>query len=315
MILVLRALGIGDLATAVPALRALRSAFPDHPLGLAAPGWLAPLVALTGAVDRHLPVDGLTRLPATGRPPHLAVNLHGRGPQSHRVLRAARPGGLLAFACAVGGHPDGPRWRRHEHEAERWCRMLGWYGVPADPEDLRLDPPPPGNPPAGATVVHPGARSAARRWPARRFAEVARALAGQGHRVVVTGSPAERPLATRVARLAGLPPDAVLAGAGLADLAATVAHARLLVSGDTGAAHLATGYRTHSVVLFGPVSPARWGPPPGWPEHRVLWHPELAGRQPGTGPDQALLAISVDEVLAAVADSAPGPAPAGGGGR
>ncbi|PWU48347.1 glycosyl transferase, partial [Micromonospora globispora] len=52
MILVLRALGVGDLATGVPALRALRSAYPDRELALVAPRWLAPLIDLVGGVDR-----------------------------------------------------------------------------------------------------------------------------------------------------------------------------------------------------------------------------------------------------------------------
>src|SRR5205823_558737 len=58
-VLVLRALGIGDLATAVPALRGLRAARPTEQIALAAPDWLTPLARLTGAVDRVVPVDGL----------------------------------------------------------------------------------------------------------------------------------------------------------------------------------------------------------------------------------------------------------------
>jgi ADP-heptose:LPS heptosyltransferase len=58
VILVLRALGVGDLAAGVPALRALRAAFPDRTLALAAPAWLTPLIELTGAVDRARPGTG-----------------------------------------------------------------------------------------------------------------------------------------------------------------------------------------------------------------------------------------------------------------
>lgn len=302
MILVLRALGIGDLATAVPALRGLRAAFANRPIALAAPGWLAPLAGLTGAVDRLISVAELAPVPVAG--PHCAVNLHGRGPQSHRLLQATEPGTLWGFACPAAGH-GGPEWSEAEHEVHRWCRLLHWYGVAADPADLVLRQPPAGRTPAGTTVVHPGAKDPARRWPVDRFVAVARVLAERGHRVVVTGSAADAPIAAELARRAGLPPRAVLAGrTGMAELAAVIAYARLVVSGDTGAAHLATAYRTPSVVLFGSMAPHRWGPPPERPEHWSLWHGELAGLPACAGPHPALLAITVDEVLAA-ADLAP----------
>ena len=60
MILVLRALGVGDLAAAVPALRAVRAAFAGRALALAAPAYLAPLIELIGGIDRIVPADGLT---------------------------------------------------------------------------------------------------------------------------------------------------------------------------------------------------------------------------------------------------------------
>ncbi|MBY8875407.1 glycosyltransferase family 9 protein [Micromonospora sp. PLK6-60] len=304
MILVLRALGVGDLATAVPALRALRTAYPDQELVLAAPHWLAPLVDLVGGVDRQIHTDDLGPLDQPAPPPHLAVNLHGRGPQSHRMLAATRPDRLLAFTNPDADHHDGPPWWANEHEVDRWCRLLGWYGIPADRTNLALHRPARGGQPAGVTVLHPGSKIEAKRWPAERFAALARALADRGHRVVVTGSPDERALAVRVAAGAGLPADAVLAGrTDLGALAALVAHARLVVSGDTGVAHLATGYATPSVVLFGPVPPARWGPPPERARHRVLWGGDQEwSRSGGVAGPATMAAIPLDAVLAAVAD-------------
>ncbi|MEH0973271.1 glycosyltransferase family 9 protein [Micromonospora sp. CPCC 205546] len=304
MILALRALGVGDLVTATPALRALRAAYPDRELVLAAPGWLAPLLDLVGGVDRLVPTDGLGSPAPTPPAPHAAVNLHGRGPESHRLLAGTRPGRLLAYANPEAGHHDGPSWRADEHEVDRWCRLLDWYGISADRTDLDLRRPAPGGVPTGATVLHPGAKVPAKRWPPGRFAALARELAARGHRVVLTGSRDERATARRIAADAGLPPDAVLAGrTDLGRLAALVAYARLVVSGDTGVAHLATGYRTPSVVLFGPVSPALWGPPPGRSEHRALWRGEQDWpRWDGVGSHPTLAAVGVDEVMAAVDD-------------
>jgi ADP-heptose:LPS heptosyltransferase len=288
-------LGIGDLATAVPALRALRAAYPTTRLSLAAPAWLGPLAGLTGAVDRVVPTTGLAAPPRQLPPPAVAVNLHGRGPQSHRLLLKLRPERLLAFRCDGVPHQDGPQWTEDEHEVVRWCRLLDWYGIPAHAGDLDLHPPAAAASVPDATIVHAGSTSAQRRWPPRRFADVARALDSDGHHVVLTGGPGERELAGSVARDAGLPEDRVLAGhTDIAALAALVASARLVVTGDTGVGHLATAYRVPSVVLFGPVPPKRWGPPADRPWHRALYHGDAEG--------SPLMAIGVPEVLAAARD-------------
>ncbi|MDR7274330.1 glycosyltransferase family 9 protein [Catenuloplanes atrovinosus] len=297
MILVLRALGVGDLATGVPALRALRAAFPSEELALAAPTWLTPLIDLIGGVDRVVPCAGLDD-PLPPLPDvSVAVNLHGRGPQSHHRLAAVRPGALWAFATPE--FPDGPPWRDDEHEVRRWTGLVRAYGVPANDLDLDLRPPA-RDVPHGVTIIHPGAKSPSRRWPPDRYAAVARALTDAGHRVLVTGSAAERELAADVAARAGLGAPAV-PETGLDDLAALIAHARLLISGDTGVAHLATAFGTPSVTLFGPMPPSRWGPPPGRPRHRAIWHGTRAerGDLPGPGVHPALLAVTVEEVLAA----------------
>jgi ADP-heptose:LPS heptosyltransferase len=305
-VVVLRALGLGDLLTAVPALRALAEAFPRHPRLLAAPGALAPIARLTGAVDRVVPTDGLT---APLRPSlhgaAIAVNLHDRGPQSHQLLLDTQPRRLIAFAHpAVPASANGPQWKSGEHEVARWCRLLEEFGIAADPDRLALAVPPGRLPPGarGATLLHPGAASAARRWPAERFAEVARAEIADGRDVIVTGGPGEAALAVDVARRAGLPPGAVHAGRGdLLALARLVDAAGRVVCGDTGVAHLATALGTPSVVLFGPVSPARWGPPADRSWHRALWRGRN-GSPHARRPHPGLLEITVDEVLEAVRD-------------
>ena len=278
VVLALRALGLGDLLTAVPALRALRRTHPGDRIVLAAPAGLSPLARLTGAVDALLPQAGLDRPLATDRPA-LAVNLHGRGPQSTDLLRATGPERLWAFG-------EGPQWTEHEHEVDRWCRLLAHHGVPADPGDLALDRPPVASPAPGAVVVHPGAAAGSRRWPVDRFAAVATALRADGHHVVVTAGPSERDLAAAV--------GAEVVAPDLLGLAALVADAALVVCGDTGVGHLATAYGTPSVLLFGPTPPAEWGPRGG--PHAVLW----AGRRGdphGASPDPGLLRIHAADVV------------------
>jgi ADP-heptose:LPS heptosyltransferase len=303
-LLVLRALGLGDLLTAVPALRALADAFHDHQRMLACPRGLAPLAELAGVVDEVVDAQPLAPLLDGVNGVELAVNLHGRGPESHRVLQALEPRRLIAFESEAAGFRNGPRWRPDEHECVRWCRLLEESGIPADPGrlDLRSPPTPVAARPRGPTIVHPGAAAPARRWPTDRFAAVARAEAAAGRQVVITGSPSEAELAREVAGLAGLPGDVVVAGrTGLLELAGLVDAADRIVCGDTGIAHLATALRTPSVVLFGPVAPGLWGPPPDRPWHRALWAGEPGDPHAGE-PSGGLLALAVDDVLAALAD-------------
>lgn len=323
-VLVLRALGLGDGLTAVPSLRGLRRLLPGRLIVLAMAHPVARLLHGAGVVDRVLPARGLGEAPpglALGR--HLAVNLHGRGPQSHRTLLAGSPQALLAFDCPQAGVP-GPPWRDPrldgEHEIARWCRLVEWAGGRCDPTDLRLPRPvvvrprglPAGEVAGGETgfpptrdvvVLHPGAASGSRRWPAERWVRVAAALAARGMRVVVTGSAGEQPLCAQVVAGARLPAGADLAGRiSLDRLAALVASAGLLICGDTGVAHLATAYRTRSVLLFGPTSPAAWGPTIDPHLHVTVWHgdAEYPGDPHAATPDPALLRITEHEVLRAV---------------
>lgn len=303
---ILRARGLGDLLIAVPALRALTRAFPRHRRVLAAPAELAPLLTLIeseegrcveGLVDVRGVDDDAAKLP---RAPEVAVNLHGRGPRSHRLLLASDPACLIAFR-----HPDVPdtermpAWREDEHEIDRWCRLLRESGIETDPDEYWITRPGAPVPPRvrGATLIHPGASSAARRWPAERWAAVAAAEVEAGRDVFLTGSAAECVLCEEVAAAASLPADRVLAGrTGLLELAAMVAAAGALACADTGVAHLASALQVPSVIVFGPNSPRHRGPPPHT-IHRPLW----AGREgdpDADTPDPGLLEIDAATVIA-----------------
>ncbi|MGN7250889.1 MULTISPECIES: glycosyltransferase family 9 protein [unclassified Arthrobacter] len=297
VLLVLRALKLGDLLVAVPALRALRRAYPNHRLLYAAQGWLEDALELVGGYEL-LPTHGLdVPIPIEAGLVDVAVNLHGSGPESEERLAAIRPRTVVGHRTPAR---PGPWWVDDIHERERWTRLLQWHGIEARPDDYRLLPPAVPSPCPGATVLHVGAAYGSRLWPEDRFAEVARALSEDGHQVIFTGSSAERPRALDVARLAGLPEDQVLAGKlRLAEFMAAITEARLVVSADTGAAHLASAYARPSVVLFGPAPAEVWGPPPG--PHVVLTDAQARrGDTFAATPDPALLAVSVEDVLAAV---------------
>lgn len=294
---------MGDLLTAVPALSALAAAFDSHRRFLAAPSALAPLVELVEGEWAVVDTAPLAPLHPSLEGADTAVNLHGKGPESHRLLLASKPERLLAFAhVRVPETAAGPTWRPREHEVRRWCRLLAESGIPADPEALAVRTPPAEPPPGsrGATLLHVGASSPARRWPPERFAAVAQAEREAGRSVVVTGGADDVEAATAIAGAADLSNDAILAGqTDLSRLAGLVAAAGRVVCGDTGVAHLATALSTPSVVLFGPTSPREWGPPPGRPRHRALWRGRR-GDPHASRPDPGLLEVSVEDVVSAV---------------
>lgn len=331
-VVVLRALGLGDVLTIVPALRSLRRRFPDRHLLLAGPRGPGQLLQQYGIVDGVIATPGLGAAPpGLGIGGHLAVNLHGWGPQSHRLLLTGNPSHLIAYANREVAVP-GPVWNAEEHEVYRWCRLVTWgadeaVGIHCDPTDLYLEERVQGTGDTprlldalvpgvssgsadsdgtrgrtGPVVIHPGAASPARRWPAERFAAVAAVLARRGHPVVVTGGSGEASMCRRLVSRAGLGPAADLAGQlTLPNLVALLRRSRLLICSDTGVAHLATALRTPSVQLFGSAPPQLWGPPVDQHLHLVLWHghPDAPGDPHGPVPDPALLAITVRETLQA----------------
>jgi ADP-heptose:LPS heptosyltransferase len=295
-VLALRALGLGDALTALPALRGLRRLAPDRPLLLACQagigGWLIDLQI----VDDVVPTTSLSARPPGHRlGGHLAVNLHGRGPQSHRLLQRGRPADLLAFDCPAATYHSPTRWRPDEHEVDRWCRLIIDAGGHCTVDDLRITSSGPQTTCGSTVVLHPGAASAARRWPIGRWIAVARALRSDGADLVLTGSEGE--LCGAIAR--HVMAENASGRLPIGDLVTLLASARLALSADTGLAHLATATGTRSVTLFGPTPPAWWGPAIDADLHTVIYHGSTPGDPHASRPDAALLRITVQEVLTA----------------
>lgn len=119
-----------------------------------------------------------------------------------------------------------------------------------------------GAPARPLVALAPGARWATKRWPAERFAAVAEALAADGARLVLAGGPGDRDAFQAVRSHLRAPVHADLSPLPVDALAAALARVQLLVACDSGPVHLAAAVGTPALVLFGPTSPARWGPPP-----------------------------------------------------
>jgi ADP-heptose:LPS heptosyltransferase len=327
LMLVIRDSALGDLITSMPALRALRRAYPDHRIVATCPEGLRPLADWLGAADGYLSgkragsaadpsdhPDVDRRMIAgqwwRGMRPDVAVVLRvPNDPDLIRSLLATCPRLLVTYQTpAVAETRDCPNFTFDEHILRRWGRLLEAFCVQTDDQDFYLDgylarhgdSLPALDRDSGATVIHVGAASPSRQWPADRWARIASSLEADGHHVLLTASRAEAEISARVRRNADLPPDRDLAGeTDVLSLTGLIAHARLLLSTDTGPAHLAAAFRRPSVTLFGPVPPHWWGPPPGSAISACIWHGHF-GDPYSSRPDPGLLHISVGEVIAMV---------------
>jgi histidinol-phosphate phosphatase family protein len=177
------------------------------------------------------------------------------------LLRMAGVGRITAISDDYPGSLLDVRHRVPDHlpEPERARSVAAAAGFALPPgDDGRLAVTAAGHSGDGAyVVVHPGASVPARSAPPERLRAAVAALADAGHRVLVTGGPGERELASFVA--GGAAED--VGPTTMAGLARILAGAACVVVGNTGPAHLAAAAGTPVISLFAPTVPyGRWGP-------------------------------------------------------
>jgi len=136
------------------------------------------------------------------------------------------------------------------------------------------------------------ARGDTKRWPARRYGELAARLRARGYEPLVVIGPGEEAVADELSRAAQYECPVVGRNTDVAGLAAVAAGLRLLVGNDSGPMQLAACLGTPVVALFGPTDPGRTAP--HGPRHRVV--------APAPGRDDCMGSISVDEVEAVTID-------------
>jgi lipopolysaccharide heptosyltransferase I len=110
-------------------------------------------------------------------------------------------------------------------------------------------------------VLNPGAGRADKRWPVEHFRELGRRLVDEGSAtVLVAWGPDELRSARQIVDGAGRPRALLAPPTGLAELAALLRRASVVVAADTGPLHLAAALGTRCVGLYGPTAAVRNGP-------------------------------------------------------
>lgn len=169
------------------------------------------------------------------------------------VGRGLREAGARAVRCHAVVRGDGPR-----HASADYAAALEVSGRLDPPACAAADPCPLAwtAAPGARLVVHPGAGSAAKRWPVEGMRAVADAWRARGGEIVVLLGPAEEDDRERW-RASG---HRVASGLALGTAAALVASAPRYLGNDSGISHLAGALGRRGVVLFGPTRPERWRP-------------------------------------------------------
>ncbi len=211
------------------------------------------LAVLTDRVRALAPDEAVVSTSFHQSPLPLALVLRNAGVPRISAISVDYPGALLDVRHRVDDDLPEPE------RALSLARAAGFDLPSGDDGRLAVRRPLPAvGPEPGYVVVHPGASVPARAWPAERCAEAVEALTDAGHRVLVTGGPAERELTAFVAGTRGVD---LGGGTTLAEMAALLDGAAAVVVGNTGPAHLAAAVGTPVVSLFAPVVPAeRWAP-------------------------------------------------------
>ncbi len=299
-IAVFRALHLGEMLCAVPALRALRTAAPTAHITLIGLPWAASFVRrFSRYVDAHAAFPGFPGLPGQAadlaRIPGFiaamqaqrfdcALQMHGNGLLSNPLLRTFGAARNAGFYRPGDYCPDPLRfltWDDTGHDVLRLARLMDFLGAhvrehtlefPLSEADRQaLHDSHPALPAAGSYVcLHPGARMPARRWPAARFAEVADSLHTAGLRVVLIGSAQETSLAAAVQENMQVSALNLTGKLSLGAFAALLAQARLLLCNESGIVQMAAALRIPSVALcYG--NEARSWEPCDRRRHRSVW--------------------------------------------
>lgn len=296
---VFRALQLGDMLCAVPALRSLRAGLPDAAIALVGLPWARAFARrFDRYIDEFIEFPGHPAMPEQPARPalwpdfvaamrtrrfDLALQLHGSGEVSNAVVAEFGATHCAGYCPAPEAAPDPATflvWQPREHEVLRCLRLMRHLRLPDRGTELEWphlagdddDPALAAFRHENYVCVHPGARLLSRRWPVERFAAVADRLAACGYAIVITGAADEAGLARALARHMRSRPVDLCGKTSLGGLARLIGRARLVVCNDTGVSHVAAAVGTPSVVVCCGADPARWAPLDA-AKHRVLHEP------------------------------------------
>jgi ADP-heptose:LPS heptosyltransferase len=347
-VLLIRPDHVGDVLLTAPAIALLRASLPAASLTYLVGPWSADAARRGPPVDQlaTLRYPGFTREPDANPLAPYALLMHEAARLRRERFELAiifRPdhwwGALLALAARipirVGGRtPETDLLLTHAREPDEQCHateqaldlaklaLAATAIAPIEPfgaEVFRISEEAKTAAHAiwtrhgldGRTVVaiHPSAGAPLKSWPVDDWARLADRVCERGAAVLLVGAPDDGALLQAIRQRMAHRPTPSAHGQSLEQAAALYQRSRLVISVDSGAAHLAAAVGTPTVRLYGPASPTKFGPwPPSRPDQHVLLTDRLAcvpcGHldAPPCGARKlpaCMLALGVDDVLKA----------------
>lgn len=288
-IIIFRALQLGDMLCSIPAFRALRAAYPAAEITLAGLPWAATLVErFPNYFDRFEWFPGFPGLPeqpfsaetfsefllkVQKEKYDLALQMQGNGSVVNPMVELF--GARFSAGFKTEGHyfQDNGLFLSYPEncsEPERHVRLMEHIGVASnglelefplfdkdfrDFEDLRL-PIKPGR----YVCIHPGSRGAWRQWPTGYFAALADYCSKNGFTPVLTGTSDELEIVADVISRMEHTPVVAAGKTSIGAVAVLIKNAYALISNCTGVSHMASAFKTPSVVISMDGEPHRWAP-------------------------------------------------------
>ncbi|HEX8462326.1 MAG TPA: glycosyltransferase family 9 protein [Segetibacter sp.] len=287
-IAVFRALQIGDMLCAIPAIRALHNAYPSAEITLIGLPWAKILVERFDYIHSLIVFPGYPGFPEqvvnkTAFPDilkniqeqafDLVVQMQGSGIISNPLTNLFAGKNIAGYFTTGNYCPDKNLFIQYPqgiHEIERHLKLITSLGIdevstdlefpilPEDQEDFAKA----GLPvePGKYVIVHPGARGASRHWGVENFAAVADFCFENGLQVIITGTKEEAEITSGV--INAMKHEAIDATdrTSLGAVAVLIKNAATLVSNCTGVSHIAAALKTKSIVISLDEEPYRWAP-------------------------------------------------------
>jgi heptosyltransferase II len=291
---------LGDLVISLPALRAIRRAWPDAHLAVAVKRELASFFDGDASVDEVIPYVVARGIGGVADRWRIVAGIRSRRfdlavlfPNSFESALWAAMAGVprrAGFATdARGALLTLKATPRHDatsgHQERYWLAMIrATLTVAGDPNDFAIAPHQPSldkmrtwlgarrrHADAPLVAIAPAAAyGPAKEWPPEHYGRLIDLLAERyGAESVLVGAPAERAKCERVAALSRSSAIVAADETSVGELIATLAIAGRFIGNDSGAMHLAGALGIPTAAIFGSTDPNRTGPM--GPRTRVLW--------------------------------------------